>query len=83
MQIISFLEEKLEEFDAKGIDYLSYITDKAVSTLGSDQSNFFSSENFKSLASSIKNFRQVNKVMEIKLDDFLRSQAQEQVDLAA
>ena len=75
VQIISFLEEKLEEFDAKGIDYLSYIAEKAVSTLGSDKSNFFSSENFKSLASSIKNFRQVNKVMEIKLDDFLRSQA--------
>lgn len=83
VQICSLLEEKLEEFDAKGIDYLNYIADKVSSNLGSDQANYFLSENFKSLVISINNFRQVKKVMEIKLDDFLRNQVQEKVDLVA
>ena len=93
--MFTILEQKVESCDAKGIDFLSYVSDEAQKEIPikvvSDKPQmvqndkdsaiaYFQSGKFAKLVNAIKSFKTMKKCMTIKLEDYVRNQAQEHVD---
>ena len=90
VELCNFLECEINRLDAKGIDYLSFLRDKALNLqekiVGSEidePAHFFVSTKFTSLQNLLQNFRQIKASAAIKLEDYLRSQAQDKIDQMA
>ena len=82
-ELCNFLEAKVNMFDEKGADYMGTLAQNAVQTSKRQtenevEHNFFSSAEFEDFQRSIENFRQAKAQVNIKLEDYLQSQAQDQ-----
>ena len=82
-ELCNFLEAKVNIFDEKGADYMGTLAQNAVQTSKRQtenevEHNFFSSAEFEDFQRSIENFRQAKAQVNIKLQDYLQSQAQYQ-----